>query len=291
MNPLNNQLWQQWRLLWPQLQPILQPILQQAQGARVAMVGGAVRDLCLGRMPNDLDLVAESNHLEDWAAQTNLTYSMFPTFGNVTLKITDPHWPLENRKLDLIRARTETYPIAGASPVVQAGTLEQDLWRRDFTVNALALELTHDGYSPLLIDVTGGLHDLQARQLRPLHTQSLYEDASRLVRAARLGTRLGLKASPELLVQVPQALSIAEQTPRFWREMRLIFDEPEPSHVLELLRHWGVNLPSTEKLIEKKNDLHHPRERIAAWLEMSDEPLLWTRRLGLSDKIARNIGR
>lgn len=279
MNPLLKELWHQWKILWPQLQPTLQPLLDQAHGTRVAVVGGAVRDLCLGRIPKDLDLVAESNYLEYWAVQTNLTYTAFSGFGNVTLKITDPHWPLENRKLDLIRARTETYPIPGAPPVVKAGTLEEDLCRRDFTVNALALELTHDPYLPLFLDVAGGLNDLRTRQLRPLHSNSLYEDASRLVRAARLKARLNLEASPELLEQIPQALMMAEQTPRFWRELALVIDEPQIAEVVDCLGQWGLALPSAQGI-----NLGSPRkEKAIAWLAREKNPeqrRQWAERMG-----------
>ncbi|MBO8652707.1 CCA tRNA nucleotidyltransferase, partial [Staphylococcus aureus] len=81
-------------------------------------------------------------------------------------------------------------------------TLADDLRRRDFGLNALALLVGVDG-SVTLLDEVGGLDDLRGRVLRPLHPRSFHEDASRLVRGARLAGRLGLAAHPELLRQLP----------------------------------------------------------------------------------------
>lgn len=158
-------------------------------GARVALVGGAVRDALLGQTPLDLDVVVEGTDAGALAVATGLPFLVHPAFGNATVTLPD------GRHADLVRARREHYPVPGHNPVPAPGTLQDDLQRRDFGLNALAMEIGPGG-SVTLLDEAGGLKDLSARVLRPLHAGSLREDASRLVRAARLGGRLALEAAP-----------------------------------------------------------------------------------------------
>lgn len=197
---------------------------------RVALVGGAVRDALLGQTPLDLDVVLEGTDVEAVAARTGLPFLFHPAFQNATITLPD------GRNVDLVRSRRETYPVAGQNPLPEIGTLEDDLRRRDFSVNALALLLP----SGELLDVVGGLADLQAGVLRPLHPLSFHDDASRLIRGARLAARLGLSAHADLLAQVPDALALVAQTPRLWAELKLMLSEPRPYVVAQKLREWGA---------------------------------------------------
>lgn len=116
------------------------------------------------------------------------------------------------------------------------GTLADDLGRRDFSVNALALRL---GETLDLLDVVGGWRIWKNRVLRPLHARSLHEDASRPVRGARLAARLDLQAHPDLLAQVPDAVQMAGQTPRLWAELKLLLAEVRPYPAALKLQEWG----------------------------------------------------
>lgn len=253
---------------------------------RIALVGGAVRDAYLGRTPSDLDVVLEHGQIETLAQATNLPYIFHPEYQNATLTLPD------GRSVDLVRSRAEQYPVAGANPHPLPGHLEDDLQRRDFAINALALVISPQN-APYLFDPTGGQTDLQQQSLRPLHAQSFHEDASRLIRAARLAARLNLAASPQLLQQVPQALAIAQQTPRLWAEMRLLLTEPQPSQVAWHLQQWGAAqlLPefSTEilKALDQLKNAGHEitfHTYAAGFLAQATDQHMWSNRLQLGQK-------
>ncbi|WP_027459369.1 CCA tRNA nucleotidyltransferase [Deinococcus murrayi] len=265
-------------------------------GARVALVGGAVRDALLGGTPLDLDVAVEGVDAGALAAASGLPALVHPAFGNATVTLPD------GRHADLVRARRETYPVPGANPRPLPGTLEDDLARRDFGLNALGLEVPPEG-APRLLDVTGGLADLRARVLRPLHPHSLHEDASRLVRGARLAGRLGLEAHSELRRQVPDALAMAAQTPRLWAELRLLLHEPRPGRAARVLAEWGAGklLPAgaAERLaaLDARREAGVPLPPAAygaVLLSAAPDPAAWAGRLGLGEKpgalLARALG-
>ena len=227
--------------LWASLPDDAQELLTRLRRlagpeARLALVGGAVRDLLLGQASAspDLDIVLAGGNVQRLAEQLGTAFSWHPAYGNATLHLPGGVYA------DLVTARRESYPVAGGPPMPLPGSLEDDLARRDFTVNALALELLADGTTRLL-GVPNALDDLEARLLRPLHKQSFHEDASRLVRAARLAARLGLHAHAELLAQVPSALDIAPRTPRLLAELRLLLDEPLPGKAARVMAEWGAD--------------------------------------------------
>ncbi|TDE87131.1 CCA tRNA nucleotidyltransferase [Deinococcus sp. S9] len=255
-------------------------------GTRLALVGGAVRDALLGKTPLDLDVVVEGTDAGKLAAATGLPFLVHPAFGNATVTLPD------GRHVDLVRARRETYPVPGGNPVPAPGTLADDLRRRDFGLNALALPIGPDGPGPLL-DEVNGLDDLRKRALRPLHPRSLYEDASRLVRGARLAGRLDLSAHPELLRQVPDALEQADTTPRLRAELRLLLHEPRPGRAARMLEAWGAASllpPGTATRLEAldaQQDAGQPvpaQAYAAALLSAAPDPTALAARLGLGEK-------
>ncbi|WP_034387195.1 CCA tRNA nucleotidyltransferase [Deinococcus sp. YIM 77859] len=259
---------------------------QAGPGARVALVGGAVRDALLGKTPLDLDVVVEGTDAAALAAQTGLPFLVHPAFGNATLTLPD------GRHVDLVRARRESYPVPGAHPVPTPGSLTDDLRRRDFGLNALALLLGPQGPAALL-DEVGGREDLRARVLRPLYPRSLHEDASRLVRGARLAGRLGLTAHPELLRQVPDALRMAPRTPRLNTELRLLLHEPRPGRAAQVLANWGAGSLLPEGARERLAALDARRDAgqnvpaqayAAALLSCAPDPAALADRLGLGEK-------
>ncbi|PNY81214.1 CCA tRNA nucleotidyltransferase [Deinococcus koreensis] len=259
--------------------------------ARVALVGGAVRDALLGPTPLDLDVVVEGADVQALAGGTGLPVVFHPAFRNATVTLPG------GRSADIVQARREHYPVAGRNPVPQPGTLEDDLQRRDFGVNAIALLISPGGPGELL-DVTGGLDDLEVRTLRPLHAASLREDASRLVRGARLAARLGLSAHPELLEQVPAAVRMADRTPRLWAELKLTLAEPRPGAVARTLREWGAGylLPEAARLealdaVQDGGQTVSPTAYAAALLSAADDPAGLAERLELGERPAALLER
>lgn len=268
--------------VWAQLQEADRALLKRlaalaGPGSRVALVGGAVRDALLGHTPLDLDVVVERADVEALAQATGLPFLFHPAFQNATLTLP------EGRAVDLVRSRRETYPQPGQNPRPEPGTLEDDLRRRDFSLNALALLLPGGE----LLDVMGGADDLRARVLRPLHARSFHEDASRLVRGARLAARLDLRAAPELLAQVPNALEQADQTPRLWAELKLLLQEPRPYRAALNLQAWGAGelLPDLN-VLRALNDLPDVTAQTyaAAFLAGAADPAHLAEKLALGEK-------
>src|SRR4051794_7438973 len=149
--------------------------VRAAASEPVYLVGGAVRDLLLGRGRADIDLVVEGDAAA-LAAQLGADVVSHERFA--TAKV-----GLAGHEIDIAAARSETYPDPGALPVVEpAAGIEADLARRDFTINAMAVPLREE---PWLIDPYGGGADLEAGLLRVLHERSFADDPTRALRAAR----------------------------------------------------------------------------------------------------------
>jgi tRNA nucleotidyltransferase (CCA-adding enzyme) len=197
-----------------------------AAGWRTAVVGGFVRDLLLGIINQDLDIAVEGDALacSQLLAET-LGGEVVRTsrFGTAVLALAD-------EKIDLAMARKERYPRPGALPEVRGGTLEDDLFRRDFSINAMALELSPDRLGCLL-DPFGGRADLAAAVIRVLHPQSFSDDPTRLLRAVRLAHRMKFTLAADTEACWRQAIK-----GRYWRqvsparlgrEVRLLFAEDD----------------------------------------------------------------
>jgi tRNA nucleotidyltransferase (CCA-adding enzyme) len=174
--------------------PAVDAVLKQARTEKVAvfLVGGPVRDHLLGLPVRDVDLlvVPQEDRSASWLAERasggEIPVVAHGRFQTVTLGKGEG-------KIDLATARSESYAHPGALPTVEPGTLETDLARRDFTVNALAVPLSPVARRrhPGLVDVQGGLRDLHEKVLRVHHARSFSDDPTRALRAARLGPRLG----------------------------------------------------------------------------------------------------
>ncbi len=159
-------------------------------GVEVYAVGGFVRDLLLQRLDErtwDLDLCVEGtvdHFLDELATSWQASVHRHPRFETATLVLPD------GQKVDVARARQESYVRPAALPEVQSSNLKQDLFRRDFTINALAVRLT-EGHFGELVDFFGGQADLQGQTIRVLHNHSFIDDPTRILRAVRLEQRLG----------------------------------------------------------------------------------------------------
>ncbi len=192
----------------------------------VYLVGGLVRDLLLERENRDLDLVVEGDGIEFaiWLAEA-LGGRVRAHRAFLTAVVID----LEGFHIDVATARTEMYRAPAALPEVQTSALRQDLFRRDFTINTLAIRLGPEP-TPELIDYFGGRRDLKEKTLRALHSLSFIDDPTRILRAVRLELRLGFRISPETLhlAEVALAESVFDQLSgsRLREELALLLDEP-----------------------------------------------------------------
>jgi tRNA nucleotidyltransferase (CCA-adding enzyme) len=210
------------------------------QGVAVALVGGAVRDLLLGARELDVDLVVEGDGLafaRRFARGLGARVTPHPPFLTARLRTA------EGRTVDVATARRERYPAPGSLPQVEAGTLLDDLFRRDFTVNAMALFLNPSRFG-LLEDPLGGVEDLRRRALRVLHPLSFVEDPTRAFRAGRFAVRYGLRLTPGGRHLVRQAMTLDVYHPQAFRrlgsELRLLVGEGNPPAVLRTLRGFGA---------------------------------------------------
>jgi tRNA nucleotidyltransferase (CCA-adding enzyme) len=153
----------------------------------VHLVGGAVRDLMLGAEPRELDLLIDSE-LEPFVDALGAQSTVYDRFGTATIE-------LEGFRYDVARARSEQYRDPGALPTVQAADLDQDLERRDFTVNAIALAVAGPGTGKLTAHA-GAIADLRSGTLRVLHDSSFIDDPTRLLRLALYAGRLQFAVEP-----------------------------------------------------------------------------------------------
>ncbi len=209
-----------------------------ALSGEVSAVGGAVRDALLGLPPGpEIDLVVEGDArllAERLGRALGGRVVSHPRFG--TASIEAPH----GGRVDLVSARREAYAAPGALPSVSPGTLADDLARRDFTVNAMALRLSGARVGEL-VDPYGGAPDLEAGLIRLLRPDGFAEDPSRLVRAARYAARLGFALAPETEAAARAAApGLDLGSARVGSELQRLLDEPSPAGALELLAALGV---------------------------------------------------
>jgi tRNA nucleotidyltransferase (CCA-adding enzyme) len=215
----------------------------------VALVGGAVRDLLLERPPRELDVVVECEAAEfahelasrigtpgDTGSAELVELSSHERFGTALLR-----W--NGGEIDVATRRTESYAAPGALPDVRAGTADEDLNRRDFTVNAIAVPLGGPRRGqPIAAD--HALEDLAARRLRVLHERSFIEDPTRLLRLARYCARLDFQPEPhtaELAAEAIAAGALETVSPaRIGAELRLALAEADPVAALTALADLGV---------------------------------------------------
>ncbi len=207
------------------------------RGQALYLVGGAVRDLLLGRINIDLDLVVEDDAIDlarYLSQRLDAKVIAHERFG--TAKLISGGF-----LLDLVTARSETYEKPGALPRVSPGTIGDDLGRRDFTINAMALGLSppHLGQ---LVDPFGGCQDLESRLIRTLHERSFIDDATRLFRAVRYEHRLKFRLEDKTEELARRDISCIETITgdRLRHEIELILAESEPEGILKRAGELGI---------------------------------------------------
>jgi tRNA nucleotidyltransferase (CCA-adding enzyme) len=188
-----------------------------------------VRDLLLGRDRADLDVVVEG---DAEALGRTLGGEIVAHERFATAKVT-----LDGLEFDLASARAESYPRPGALPEVREATLAEDLARRDFTINAMAIPLHRD---PELIDPHGGSGDLERGRIRVLHAGSFVDDPTRALRAARYAARFGFAAEAETEARARRADLSTVSEDRVETELLKLAAEPRARQGFELLEEWGL---------------------------------------------------
>jgi tRNA nucleotidyltransferase (CCA-adding enzyme) len=209
--------------------PGIEALREIAARVPAYLVGGAVRDLLLGSNGVDLDVAIEGDAeaLADLPGFELEREGLFLTGSLVQADL----------RVDVARARAESYPRPGALPEVRPATIGEDLARRDFTINAMAFPLTGDGE---VLDPHGGVEDLRAGLLRILHPASFADDPTRALRAARYAARFGVELEPgtERLLRDADLATVSDD--RVQNELKRTAEEDDPAAVLRLLLGWGV---------------------------------------------------
>ncbi|MFO0171491.1 MAG: CBS domain-containing protein [Aphanizomenon sp.] len=257
--------------LTPQLWQLLNIASQEAEkrGWHLYLVGGAVRDLLLSETENhtliinDIDLVVDGFHkTANVGAGVELAKALQHIYQNARLEIHGAFqtaallWHkdilLDSLWVDIATARTEFYPYPAANPEVEASSIRQDLYRRDFTINAMALRLTSPRAGELL-DFFGGFIDLQYQEIKILHPNSFIEDPTRIYRGVRFAVRLGFSLESETENYIRYAINSGvynrtsqenSKTPalqtRLKTELKYILAAPYWQSALELLNNLGA---------------------------------------------------
>jgi tRNA nucleotidyltransferase (CCA-adding enzyme) len=200
------------------------------------LVGGFVRDLILGVKNLDLDIVVEGDGIrfaEDLASALKAKLIRHRRFNTATIVLK------HSLKIDIATARSETYPYSASLPEVTAGSLNEDLARRDFTINAMAISINSRDFGRS-IDVFQGNSDLKNKKIRVLHDLSFIDDPTRILRALRFSTRYSFEIEPRTLRLLRDALRkrMLEkvQPQRLRDEIILILKESQPLKQIRQLR-------------------------------------------------------
>jgi tRNA nucleotidyltransferase (CCA-adding enzyme) len=245
--------------------------LAERTSVTVYAVGGFVRDLLLGRANLDVDLVIEGDGIafaRMLAKATGAKVKAHERFGTAVLIFPDGF------KLDVATARTEYYEYPTALPTVERSSIKKDLYRRDFTINTLAVRLNAVRFGEL-IDFYGGQRDLSEKTIRVLHSLSFVEDPTRVFRAVRFEQRFGFRLGKETLSLIKGAVKMdlfhRLSGARLLEELILLFSEDEPRKIihrlgeLDLLRFIHPSLKPTARL----DALLQSVEQVLNWYKLA----------------------
>jgi len=208
----------------------------EERGERAYLVGGPVRDLVLGRPTADLDItvVGDGIALGKALGHELKAYSIhtYRKYGTCTIKLPG------GIRMDLATARSESYARPGAMPGVRPGRLRDDLKRRDFTINAMAVSLSRRGFGTLT-DPFGGLKDISKNKIRVMHKKSFLDDPTRIFRAVRFGVRFAftIDADTLRLAQAAASRGLLDtiETYRIHNELKKITEEKSSGRMMKYL--------------------------------------------------------
>ncbi|MDE1921151.1 MAG: CCA tRNA nucleotidyltransferase [Candidatus Omnitrophica bacterium] len=215
--------------------------LAEEQGMRAYLVGGPVRDLLLKSSNTDLDITVEGSGIRlaraFGAAFGGSKVTVYPAFKTATVLLPD------GRLVDFATARQETYARGGAFPAVKPAGIRQDLLRRDFTINAMAVAIGPKTWGKIT-DPYGGAGDLKAKRIRVLHDHSFLDDPTRILRAARFKARLGFKMEAKTLRLLKSAVAMKVldtiRPQRYLKDFNKILKEPTSLEAIGCLKEWDA---------------------------------------------------
>jgi len=247
----------------------------EGQGFNAYLVGGSVRDLLRGEENLDIDIVIEGDGIsfaKVLGERLNAKVRAHEKFGTAQV--------FANRlKLDVATARTEYYEFPAALPKVETSSIKKDLYRRDFTINTLAVKLNPRDFG-FLIDFFGGQRDLREKTMRVLHNLSFVEDPTRVFRAIRFSERFGFKIGKhtETLIKSTIEMNLFDKLsgPRLYEELLLSFKETDPIRTLKRLSDFGLLKVINPNLVFT--------EDLEATLKSMYETLSWFNLLFLEEK-------
>ncbi|MFH0957143.1 MAG: CBS domain-containing protein [Pseudomonadota bacterium] len=247
----------------------------------VFLVGGAVRDLLLRNYNLDIDLVVEGDGIF-FAKELSTCYpgcrvKSHDKFGTAVMLFEDGF------KIDVATARHEYYPRPGALPQVETSSIKRDLYRRDFTINTLAVHLNLNEWGRL-IDFFGGARDIKDRIIRVLHNLAFVEDPTRILRAVRFASRFNFNLNKHTMTLIKGALRInifdRVEGKRLLNELIHILDERNPSPALEQMSTIGILDALCSGLVysQKTAELVDGVSGVLSWwkyLFLQDEVATW----------------
>ncbi len=228
--------------LSPELHRVLVEVGQTAEdcGMGAYLVGGAVRDVLLNRSVEDVDIVAEGNGIrlaEELVRRLGGRLHPHEPFFTAAVRLAS------GLRLDVATARTEFYRSPASLPEVERSAVRQDLYRRDFTINAMAIDLSPRRFGELL-DFFGGRRDLERKIVRVLHSLSFLDDPTRAIRAVRFATRLGFEIAAEtrqlVRVAVREGVFASLSGERMRDELCELLSEARAAESLAELERLGV---------------------------------------------------
>ena len=252
----------------------------ETMGYNSYLVGGSVRDLLLGQENLDIDIVIEGDAIRfarELGGKLHAKVRSHHRFGTA-------HVSLEGLELDVATARTEYYESPAALPKVETSSIKRDLYRRDFTINTLAVKLNPRDFGQL-IDFFGGQRDLREKTIRVLHNLSYVEDPTRAFRAMRFSERFGFRLSKhtENLIKSAIQMNLFEMLSgsRLYDELMLAFSETNPVRTLKRLADSGLL-----KVIHKGIRFS---EKLETTLQAMYETVAWYNLLYLEEKVDTGI--
>ncbi|SBV94211.1 Polynucleotide adenylyltransferase region [uncultured delta proteobacterium] len=253
-------------------------------GCSVYAVGGFVRDLLMNRPNLDVDLSVEGDGISfAGALAKKLGGRVRPHQKFKTAVVAFTNGQGRQMRVDVATARLEYYEHPGALPTVELSSIKMDLFRRDFTINALAVQVNEDRFG-VLVDPFGAQRDMKEKSLNILHSLSFIEDPTRILRAIRFETRFQFRlgAQTERLIKNALQLKMLEKISpsRLFNELNHIFDEKDAAACLERMEEFGI-LKIIHPLMElspSKTALLHENQSVLAWysrLYAGKEPERW----------------
>ena len=216
-------------------------VLAQEKGMAAYLVGGPVRDLLLKHPNIDLDIAVEGSGIRLADAFAGLhrdsKVTHYLAFKTATVQLS------AGGVVDFATARQETYVRGGAFPAVKPSSIKEDLLRRDFTINAMAISINPDTWGTL-IDPFGGRADLLSKKIRVLHENSFLDDPTRILRAARFKARLDFRMEAKTLKLLKSAIKIKVldtiKPQRYLKDFNKVLKEPNSPEAIKCLKLWNA---------------------------------------------------